>query len=506
MGNWLVFDDETVDTIKECDITKYFGESNAGSAYVLYYQAMDLDRAALDLHPPSPHVVEDHSHQRLTDSPASVSQPIPLPPGLSAEPADTGNTETAPLSSPPSLPEVPIPPIEKLPHESFPITDPLLIPMRSATVGPGSSPKASPSVRNGILKHVPSLRVGPDKRDLTAKPSFMSPFPKDEFSEPMSPIAALTSPNGKEKDTEKKSVNWFRRKSIKSGKSRPNLEVATERPPLPSDALLDVSASPSRFHTTGPAPKYSMDSSQETAGLDRPVAPFMFNRRPATASSIARIPSQSTRQGGSLSISDTTSYSSHTTSTSSSISADLHSRSNRPLPSVPASPENSRIPQTPPSAYHRGSEQSRPHRRPTVPPSDFESPKPPARPTTAGASLGSSAFFTRDHDLPPLPTVAVDNPPGRKYGNTSAAVPHLDKDKAQAQAQTKTRLSVEGGSFFSRPKSAHAASALGKVPPTNAGPPTNGNSVKRTSRKLSFTASFPFGNKDRQREKEKVQS
>ncbi|KAJ7687349.1 hypothetical protein B0H17DRAFT_858123, partial [Mycena rosella] len=38
MGSWLVFDDENVYPITEADIPKYFGESNSGSAYVLYYQ------------------------------------------------------------------------------------------------------------------------------------------------------------------------------------------------------------------------------------------------------------------------------------------------------------------------------------------------------------------------------------------------------------------------------------------------------------------------------------
>ncbi|KDQ62992.1 hypothetical protein JAAARDRAFT_120115, partial [Jaapia argillacea MUCL 33604] len=38
--SWFIFDDETVETIKESDIPRYFGESNAGSAYVLYYQAV----------------------------------------------------------------------------------------------------------------------------------------------------------------------------------------------------------------------------------------------------------------------------------------------------------------------------------------------------------------------------------------------------------------------------------------------------------------------------------
>ncbi|EED83732.1 predicted protein, partial [Postia placenta Mad-698-R] len=39
-GTWLLFDDDSVDTIKESDIPKYYGESTNGSAYVLYYQAV----------------------------------------------------------------------------------------------------------------------------------------------------------------------------------------------------------------------------------------------------------------------------------------------------------------------------------------------------------------------------------------------------------------------------------------------------------------------------------
>ncbi|KAF9416783.1 hypothetical protein BGZ94_010114 [Podila epigama] len=41
---WLLFDDETVETIDESDISKYFGDSSQlGSGYVLFYQARDLD-------------------------------------------------------------------------------------------------------------------------------------------------------------------------------------------------------------------------------------------------------------------------------------------------------------------------------------------------------------------------------------------------------------------------------------------------------------------------------
>ncbi|KAF9975410.1 hypothetical protein BGZ73_000974 [Actinomortierella ambigua] len=41
---WLLFDDDTVETIEESDIHKYFGDSSQlGSGYVLFYQARDLD-------------------------------------------------------------------------------------------------------------------------------------------------------------------------------------------------------------------------------------------------------------------------------------------------------------------------------------------------------------------------------------------------------------------------------------------------------------------------------
>ncbi|KAI0756027.1 hypothetical protein C8Q80DRAFT_1068642, partial [Daedaleopsis nitida] len=40
-GAWMLFDDDTVSTMKESEIPKYFGDSNSGSAYVLYYQAVD---------------------------------------------------------------------------------------------------------------------------------------------------------------------------------------------------------------------------------------------------------------------------------------------------------------------------------------------------------------------------------------------------------------------------------------------------------------------------------
>lgn len=518
LGTWLVFDDETVESIKESDIPKYFGESNSGSAYVLYYQAVDIDLVALDLCPTSPRAPEEHSHQGLpTDSPASLSQPIPLPPGLSAEPAVAEeDTETASPLPPPSLPiNIPLSPIgispRKIPSEFMKPSPPSVPPYHPAFSRSSSLKPPSPA-RNGILRHVPSLKVGADKRDMAAKST--APFPKAEPSDPLSPVLpvpALLSPNGKE--TEKKSTYWFRRKSLKSGgKSHPSSEAEAKKIPLPPVVPSDVSSSLSRFHTTGSTPKHSNDDGSghpsEPAGLDRPVAPFMTHRRPSSASGLIRASSHSTnsRRDTSPSISGTTSYSSHTTSTSSSASPDHHPYTIRPLPTVPASPQNSRIAQSPPSAYTRGhsSEHPRPHKRPTLSPHDFEpprSPKFPARPTTAGATLGSrssSAAIHQDHDLPPLPGATGDLFNGT-YSNTPMTLPRSDKGKTQA----KSNLYEEGATGLSgRPRSAHASAALEAVLQSSASTYTT-SAMKRASRKLSFTASFPFGRKDKQREKGK---
>lgn len=52
LGSWLVFDDDHVYPIAEKDIPKYYGDSNSGSAYVLYYEAVDIDRTSLGLRTP----------------------------------------------------------------------------------------------------------------------------------------------------------------------------------------------------------------------------------------------------------------------------------------------------------------------------------------------------------------------------------------------------------------------------------------------------------------------
>ncbi|ELU41155.1 ubiquitin hydrolase CreB [Rhizoctonia solani AG-1 IA] len=46
-GQWFAFDDDVVEPVQESAIPKYFGDSPAGSGYVLFYQAVNTDLQAL---------------------------------------------------------------------------------------------------------------------------------------------------------------------------------------------------------------------------------------------------------------------------------------------------------------------------------------------------------------------------------------------------------------------------------------------------------------------------
>ncbi|KAJ8701916.1 hypothetical protein PTI98_000668 [Pleurotus ostreatus] len=120
LGSWLVFDDVTVSPIAEADIPKYFGDPagssspNSGSAYVLYYQAIDIDLVGLGLKEPEPEpapvtrgvVVEQPVGLGVTldgtVSGGSVEESPALPPGLSVE--------VSAVSTPEGSTSIPLPP------------------------------------------------------------------------------------------------------------------------------------------------------------------------------------------------------------------------------------------------------------------------------------------------------------------------------------------------------------------------------------------------------------
>lgn len=129
-GTWYLFDDNTVETIREADIPKYYGDSGSGTGYVLFYQAVDLDREKLGLRPHATAaaaaaaptttttaannivpdaLVQNGLHVSANGVPhgAPLTAEVQTQTQLLAEPADSTKLSYAGASGPPS-PAIPI--------------------------------------------------------------------------------------------------------------------------------------------------------------------------------------------------------------------------------------------------------------------------------------------------------------------------------------------------------------------------------------------------------------
>ena len=232
--------------IPEQEISKYFGDSNAGAAYLLYYQAADIDRAALGLHMPSPVgepkdvLATNHTSSRST-SPVQDIQLI-LPPGLS----DTSTNFVARTK----IEDTPLTPSLQS-EEKQPLNDNNAAASSSTNVESDSNP--SSTNLNGAISRKPSIGkiLGIRRPKSFSKPKTpnhhdskrdadvqgqMPPFgshldaSKQQPSPPRSPKRPATSagpfarPSEKDKDREKDKThedtdsrpsNWFRRRSLK---------------------------------------------------------------------------------------------------------------------------------------------------------------------------------------------------------------------------------------------------------------------------------------------------
>jgi len=106
-GRWVVFDDTNVGFIEEADIARYFGDSpGSGSAYVLFYQAVDLDYENLGLARPVP------AYETATTAPfepgsapvnpLETSAPIRVASPAAMDISPSKVNTSLPLSSPPN--------------------------------------------------------------------------------------------------------------------------------------------------------------------------------------------------------------------------------------------------------------------------------------------------------------------------------------------------------------------------------------------------------------------
>ncbi|KAK2461527.1 hypothetical protein APHAL10511_005990 [Amanita phalloides] len=258
LGQWSVFDDDNVFPIPEQDISKYFGDSNAGAAYLLYYQAADIDRTALGLQVPPPAeepkdapILANRSSR--STSPTQETQPM-FPPGLSNNAAtDLATNEDTSSTTPIHTEENHRlddsheggAPSTRLETESD---------LSSSHLTQPNGISSHRSLTGGILTGLRrptsfsrSKTFGPEsKSDLqgqasvsncrsgASKPS--SPSPK----RPSTSAGVFFHSNNQEREKEKdttsdhsKSNHWFRRSFKNDDKTRPTSAVS---PPLPLNA------------------------------------------------------------------------------------------------------------------------------------------------------------------------------------------------------------------------------------------------------------------------------
>jgi ubiquitin carboxyl-terminal hydrolase 9/13 len=542
-ATWLVFDDETVEPIKESEITKYFGESNSGSAYVLYYQAVDLDLAALGLRPAAPVPVSEYDEvpkRHSFEPPASSPVAAPsLPPGL-ADDMDTSDiSDPPPFPITPSQPSPMVPFLDSAPHGSAP-SQPLRVNVSSPdddiptfSGSPSNSPtSASAGTKVGLfqsLRHSPSMKIrgqgsgsgagverGKSLRDRIVHPATAISLPKHEDL-PDLPPTPLQAPVINNKDTEPEKVKeperrasvWFKRRSGRADK-RPGTASGTLTSPDLGGDVISPSSSPSTTWFRNNAP-----TTTEFFKTRRPSEPALNDvgafRSLLTSSSKTSSPKKSHTPKHSIDLHrdhkngyDSPSPASATSSFASSSTqpTDIPSTTTS-LPTIPASPHGPSIrqalnihstasPPSPRSPIER--KQSQPHlkMKKSKELNSPSSPRVPARPSTAGAGMGGRTGSSEpEPPLPPLPSFARTH--RRRASNDQAS-------------DTTHSTNSEG-----RPNSAYMIPEVGADPTFGRDARAMGSSnhvtapLKRPSRKLSLSSPIlGFVMKEKTKEKEKT--
>ncbi|EPS99325.1 hypothetical protein FOMPIDRAFT_1037053 [Fomitopsis schrenkii] len=519
-GTWLLFDDDSVDVIKESDIPRYYGESTNGSAYVLYYQAVDVDMAALGLKSaepaPSPTDMASAPAAKPANSLAmsaagsseiDLSSP-PLPPGLTEDSSERSQS-SSPLPVTPASQPIPLAAGQSQSTKgSGGSIPPLTIPSQPQSVSGPSTPvqstsqgSSSSSAIGGLfstLRHSRSDRaadirkswlnvdaaqvppvplvpspVAPPRRPATAASTASTAEGYESPSEPGSPALPYNgSANGSSgtsigKNPEKK-VGWFKRKSSR----------------------LEVS-----FSGAGPsAPEASSHRRSQT------VKEGGSSRRLSASASASVSASPSGSAPGS------------------SIIPPAFAMTPLPPPAIPSSPVFPRAPD------HK---KSTPELLKTKNSRTLSSAlgKLPRRPSTAGATVGSSSStFARPTSphappLPPLPASPHATQPERREdtGTLQRAFPSETMQVPSSPRPDRTSGSHPHSSGVPRrPSTANGSHSHSHAPAmgvamststsstTSYGSPVESSTLKkRATRKLSFTAPMlGFGRKDKERHKD----
>ncbi|KAJ3848032.1 cysteine proteinase [Lentinula lateritia] len=285
LGAWYVFDDDNVYPIAEKDIPKYYGDSNAGSAYVLYYEAADIDRTSLGLRaPPLP-------TQTLASIPPSPSLTNPtLPPGL----ADEGDSSD--LSDPP----YPVTPAQNSPLLA-PISNLSRPALELKVAGPNGVPPqspasptlvSSPANGRGSKGFFPSIRRVPSAKPSSSPDTIRTvvdstPLTQDDSStvpnRTPSPTTSTSSSNT--------SSSWLNQHSTRDARIRRPSEpspassytLPPSRPSRPKSSAEGLTVKPSNWDSDRHDP--SPGSASSSNGPSSP-ATHLPSSIPATPSHI----------------------------------------------------------------------------------------------------------------------------------------------------------------------------------------------------------------------------
>ncbi|CAK5264463.1 unnamed protein product [Mycena citricolor] len=454
---WLVFDDENVYPITEADIPKYFGDSNAGSAYVLYYQAVDIDLSELGLQVVPIPVHAGKRYSPPDSSPSVGSNPL-LPPGL-VEEAELSDTSD-PVSNAPPSPDV-------TPVEEYALSPPpkakFLAPRRTASVS------TRPGTSNGVSDDDP-------------KP----------FTPPPPPVSVPATPNGKQKEKEKTSRgSWFvKRKSFRLGdKSRGDTTV-DDAPPSPIAATVSHASSSTWLSSSDKNSRRPSESGLIDLSRTAQTLSAASTRPKSIGTGHAFKPDESQTTNGYDSGSASSSFIPVTGSTSVfPAMTPIHSP---PVIEFPPARKSSLQPLSQPqplplsldAPMHKKSLSSL--SKPRAPPPTKSS----ARPTTAGPILDAPPSSS-SRPLPPVP-------PATDEERTSAASSMADADERTDDAPLEL------------PSSPIALESLAGGNYSTSSTSSNGSAPRRATRKMSLSSpllgSLGFGRRDKKEPKEKSPS
>lgn len=207
--SWLIFDDDKIESIKESEIPRYFGDATSGSAYVLYYQAVDLDPVSLGIKVPAGPTVPDIT---IAGTPVyvtpSLEPPDPaLPPGLGESPAVSLGTEPTPhppkLTAPssPSLTTMPLVASVTLPSRKKSLPS-IRIPAHDSS---NTTTAISGRAHGGLFNTFRSSPSGSKARPSTSEGTVSTRSAGDDALPPVPPVPLqyLNGKDTKEHDKDK---------------------------------------------------------------------------------------------------------------------------------------------------------------------------------------------------------------------------------------------------------------------------------------------------------------